>query len=233
MTNIEVIRDCRDMGFSFESISSMLAEPTPTTLRTALREAMADARKKLDESILEYERNISRYITMMEATGFLTDAPGEVEIEHCHAHNIVCYDFEGSFFDETMTFYGRFSELDRIVKEKGITRISPKRLLFSKVFLEDGQINPDKQSIRMYYEVKESRSSSAHFTRMPEMSVLSLIHIGAFEDGLVDSYHKVQRYAKKHGIRLQPVSIEEHMIDPSVFYNNSDMWVTKIRIPIA
>ena len=54
----------------------------------------------------------------------------------------------------------------------------------------------------------------------------------SFTEPLVYSYQTIVDYAADHHLELAPFSYEEHLIDPAISYPDSDMWVTKVSVPI-
>ncbi len=232
MVILEFVRDFRDLGFSFDSIKNMLDHPTPKVLRNSIRKAMTDAREQLDESIARYERRMTRFTTMLEASSLLTAYPSQIEREHIPSANIIYYDFSGTFLDDPIAFYTQYSKLDKLINTGRYTRTSPKRLCFSNAFNPDHSINEDKQNIRIFYAIREEASDNSHFMKTEETDVLSLIHIGSFKEPLVHSYQRIVDYAADHHLELAPVSFEEYLIDPAISYPDSSLWVTKVSIPI-
>ncbi len=233
LIRIELIKECRSLGFNFESIGEMLTDMNPRSLWLSIQQAMADAREKLDKSIRQYESSMARYTSIIEATTLLGGEQPEVKREKIEGQNTICYEFKGNFFDDIMTFYTEYANLERLIKDGGYTKISGKRECFTRVFDEQYDINTGEQVISLSYQIKEDASDDPHFKKIEPFEALTLIHIGSYTDPLITSYRKITDYAAAAGIMLSAVSYEEHIIEPAFAYNNSDMWVTKITIPTA
>ncbi|MGI5825698.1 MAG: MerR family transcriptional regulator [Bacillota bacterium] len=233
---IAFISECRDFGFSLASIQNMMVNNDAQTLKSSIKLAMRDARNELAESMLKYEMNMERYSTMMEAAYFISDKPYDcdnIEIVDIPAKNIVYYDYKGNFVDKQFEYYKQFSKLDDIIKQHKFSKLSPRMYQFSNHFnASTGEFYNCPSDIRLFYEVKENMSHCKNFMHTKPVCALSAISVGDYNTGLISTYQKIIKYAEKKGIKLDPISIEEALLDTSISYDNDSLWVTRINIII-
>lgn len=233
LTKLDFIIQCRNNGFSLSSIQEMMLNQDLKTLKKSIKEAMRNAREDLDESVARYERNMERYNTMLEAVYFIADNTDiqSIEMIEIPANNIVYYDFEGSFFNQTFKYYIELSKLEGIMQKYNFNRLSFRMYQFFNHFNADtGEFHNEKSKIRLFYTVKENMSDCPNFMKCKARKALSAVSVGNYGEDLIKTYKRIIDYAKENGIKLDPVSEEEALLDPSVAYDNKDFWVTRVSI---
>ena len=234
ITKLAFIVECREVGFSLNSIESMLACNNIRTIQHSIKQAMRDLRKDLDEYITKYEKSLERYNSMLEATYLINNqAENSVEIVEMPARNAVYYEYEGTFLNTPFEFYKKLAKLEDIIKKYNFCKLSPCMYQFENHFNpQTGEFECSSNKIRLFYEVKESHSNCPTFTHMKPARALSTIYIGDYDEKMIKTYQKILKYALENNISLSPVSIEECLLDTNIAYDNPGMWVTRINILI-
>lgn len=229
------IREYRDLGLKLKDIQSIIENNDIFMVKKYLKKAMTEARKEFEKSVLEYEKKIERYNSLLEASYYVSNSyltEDNVDLVHLNARNIVYYEFEGTFYDEIDNYAIPYSKLTKIILENQFTVVSPKLCCFTKLYDEYGKINKMPQKIVVFCEIKENAVDCQNFTVIPAMDVLSVVHVGNYEDDLYNTYKNLAEYIKNNNIDVLNESIEEYLIDPTFSYNDSTKWCAKIFIPI-
>lgn len=234
ITRLAFIAECREVGFGLAAIQQMLINGDAETLKSAIRQAMSDARGELDKHILKYEKSMEKFNAMLEAAYLLdTKHIGLVSQVKIPARNIVYYDYTDNFINSPFEYYKRISKLEDIIQKNDFCKLSPCMYQFENHFnAENGEFLGKPAKIRLFYEVKESSSACPAFAHIEPAAALSTVSIGDYDKDLKHSYENIFHYAREHNIKLKPISIEEGLLDDNLSYNNSNMWVTRINVLI-
>ena len=231
---IAFVSECRRIGFDIKLIKDMLTDNSVDTLKKSILQSMENAREELNRSITKYEESMKNYSLLLEAALCIPDnnqQQDKIELIEIPAKNIVYYDYIGSFYDDVFEFYKHFSELEKIIEKYNFTKTSTRRYQFLGHFdSENGEFYKDNSKIRLFYEVKENMPHCKNFMLTKPCRALSAISVGDYCNGLQPTYKKIIDYAQNNGIKLNPISVEEALIDCNISYKNSSLWVTRVNI---
>ncbi len=233
---IDMIKECLELGFDFESIKKLLEDSSSKTLRRAVHQAMEGLREEMRIAQKKFIHSMERMNNMLEATYIIdanVDQSVSINIVQVPEANIVFTEQDLDFFDYTIEYRKQFSKLDRIIGEFRYTKLSPHLYGFYGHFDPySGVFDRKPHKVRAFYRIAEKVPNKSNHMYVPAYNAISMIHIGDYGDELEKSYQKLIEYARKEGIKIKAESYEEQMLNTAFSYNSNNNLTTKIYIPI-
>ena len=235
---LQNICELRELGYSFDELFGVMHNNDVLSLRDYTKSCIAKAQKELEKSVAVYDKRIKNLIKILEATYIVetgqgvatTDLIEEVEFNE---KNVLAYDYIGYFIDDTIEFYKKYKELDDEIVRIKATKISNKLFSCTNHYdVEQGAFNMSPNPITVFYEIDEAGCDSPYYRVIPGFRALTTISVGDFGENLIKNYQRIFAWAKQNNLKLSNTSYEENYLDLS-WAINSDLWATRIYIPIC
>lgn len=229
------ICECRNLDLSMASIKKLLDQPTADTLKSIIKETKFAVQQEMERQLLAYETKMQRYNSLLDATNLVSKSNADlikIGIAYLEECNIVYLNTQCSITDSFFCYAKPFIDLENIIKNEGYTKLSSRKCIFSNVVIKNRDIViPYSKNACFFYEVKEEKLQSKNFMKFKGCNALYTFCIGGNKNKFADCYSRMINYAKEHDYQLTGDLIEEYIVGPVLYFNNSDEWVTKIYLP--
>lgn len=242
ITQLFIIREYLMMGYSLDEIYTLLYKSDISTLKEILNSRMKRAHEELLASMVQYEQNNKRVSQIMEAVMYLElktsllDNPNAIQnfsVIHFPEQLVLTLPCEGTSFDDQAYSQSNLSQL-YITAEKNNLKVSGPLIykFYRQVTADAAEFLPGVKKMEMIFPIADIGVGSSHIRKMERFKCVSAIHIGGYDDSLLETYRKLLRWTKASGYRLTGDAVEQYLIG-SEMTNDLRYRVTRVMLPIA
>jgi DNA-binding transcriptional MerR regulator/effector-binding domain-containing protein len=242
ITQLFIIREYLMMGYSLDEIYALLYKSDISTLKQIINSRMERAHEEFLASMVQYEQNNKRFSLIMEAViildlkSSLLDAPNAIQnfsVMDFPEQMVLMLPCEGTSFDEQAYSQSNLSQLYITAEKYNLKVTGPLMYKFYRQVTADAtEFLPGMKQMEMIFPIADIGVRSFHIRKMEGFKCVSAIHIGGYDDSLLETYRKLLRWTKAGGYRLTGDAVEQYLIG-SEMTNNLRYRVTRVMLPIA
>ena len=232
------IYELRELGYSFDELFGIMHNNNVRSLRDYTKNCIDKTQKELEKSVSIYNERIKKLTKILEAAYIVEAGQGVtttdlIEVVEFSGKNVLAYDYIGYFVDDAIEFYTKYKKLDDELARIKAIKISNKFFSCTNHYdVEQGVFNMAPNPITVFYEIKEADCNSPYYRTTPGFKAVSTISVGNFGENLIKNYQRLFDWAKQNNIKISNTSYEEDYLDLG-WAINSDLWATRIYIPIC
>lgn len=226
-----LLNELRELGFPLQSIGTLLNHRDLDALKIELEAGLHRARAELDEARRKYDRTVDILLRTIHGAELIGRAgPCGIKLVEVPPRSVVFTRYV-SYWNVSKLFIERRAELFRIAEKYRLHTVGANMAIFHNGYLK--QFSSDPRDSEGDLEIcigTDTVTDCPNCRKISGFSAVSATHVGRYRD-MEPCYLQMEQWAKKHGVALSGLSLEEYTVGATMTNDPAD-YVTKLYLPV-